>query len=160
MKPGLIFLCLLAGIAATTASADAQGTGACLNQIAASPQPMKYVRNTAQYNSLDLTSLPNLADLPSYTGRSPRFLTGADFQRLKTGRVVEWTFLTLEDPLTVANWYRNVLKMNNWSVQDLVPGGTQIYAEKSDGSCMVTISQSTQPGYRAQVVVHYKHDNQ
>lgn len=118
----------------------------------------RYVRSAEEFKSVDLTALPQFADLPAYTGRSYHFVAGQEFPQMKTGRVVNVEFCTLEGPAVVGRWYRAVLTQFGWAIESSASGDLEIAARRDNKSCRISISDTAEEGYASQVTIVYKED--
>jgi hypothetical protein len=118
----------------------------------------RYIRNAEEFRSVDLTALPRLPDLPGYTGRSYLFVAGQEFPNMRTGRVVNLEFCTLEGPAVVSQWYRTVLPQYGWTMEPAASTSLKISARKDNKSCRVSVSDTGEEGYAGQVTIIYKED--
>jgi hypothetical protein len=126
------------------------------------PRPPKSREQQLQDNSLYITkpipapvSMPNV---PDYTGSKPKFVDGLTCPNLKNGRhCITQRFLTREDPNTVIGWYESALSQSKWKIDPRNRRPTQIMAQnpKNGAYCHVSVTHTTQPGYKAALEVRY-----
>lgn len=116
-----------------------------------------YKRSAAVFKSNDLVQMPNLREVPLYTGSNVQFGWGEEFPNASGGKVYAYTFTTSDLQNTVIQWYQKYLTGIGWTVE-ANPANSQddtgaISAHKGHSACQI----STEPDddNRISVRVHY-----
>ncbi|MBX9879545.1 MAG: hypothetical protein K2Y22_13875 [Candidatus Obscuribacterales bacterium] len=118
-----------------------------------------YKRSTTAFKSNDLVQIPNLREVPQYTGSNVVFGWGEEYPNASGGKVIAYTFSTSDLQNTVIQWYQQYLTRIGWTIEakpaEYTDDTGAISAHKGRSVCQI----STEPDddNRIQVRVHY-HD--
>lgn len=110
-----------------------------------------------EYKAEKLTAPVPLPNVPMYTGKSV-FISGLRYPNDRSGQRYGMTYGVNEDPSAVKDWYRQSLKMYNWTVLDTSNSTDSdvIGAHLNNVSLSIRVKQSTNANYRTVVVISYK----
>lgn len=120
-----------------------------------------YKRSATVFKSNDLIQMPNLREVPLYTGSDVQFGWGEELPNTSGGKVIAYTFTTSDLQNTVIQWYQKYLTGIGWRVEanpaNSQDDGGAISAHKGLSVCQIR----TQPDdeNRVSVRVHYHSGN-
>ncbi len=118
-----------------------------------------YQRNLQEFRSRDITSIPEIPNLPGFTGRC-KFQDGAEFPHIASGRVVNYRFAAMEAPDDVAAWYRSALAISGWELDGAVLNQRALQATRGSDQAQIMVMPSSIRGFRSDVLVLYQAGNQ
>jgi hypothetical protein len=104
----------------------------------------------------NLSQKVSINNLPEYAGKST-FVTGK-MQNTKVGPQYRETFIAMEPPTQVLDWYKGALTGYKWQIVTSDAG--QVYAKRPEGSSIiVTVSgvKSPQGRTKVQILFHDYH---
>lgn len=120
-----------------------------------------YKRSAKVFKSNDLIQMPNLREVPMYTGSNVQFGWGEEFPNASGGKVTEFTFTTSDMQNTVIQWYQKYLTGIGWTVEarpaDSQDDSGAIMAHKGQSMCQ--IGTEADDDNRVSVRVHYHNGN-
>lgn len=98
-----------------------------------------------------------LPELPEFTGYQPRFSGGLMYPQKEGGPSIGLRYNLKEDPETVSDWYRNVLKSYKWTIMPSAKRDLNLTAVSSKGStCTISVNGSSQTGYKTDLSITYQ----
>lgn len=116
-----------------------------------------YKRSAKVFKSDDLVQMPNLREVPLYTGSNVEFGWGEEFPNSSGGKVTVYVFSTSDPQNTVIQWYQKYLTGIGWTVEPVFAnsqnGAGAIEAHKGQSVCQ--ISTESDDDNRISVRVHY-----
>jgi hypothetical protein len=117
----------------------------------------KFIRRTDEYDTKPFSGAVALPGLPQYTGKGV-FVCGGYMPNVSGGSTSYLRYRAFEEPTTVLNWYREVLKMNKWSLDASATRSDAIAAIlPGSGTCHIqTVPVVVEGGYKCEFLIEYK----
>lgn len=99
---------------------------------------------------------PNLAYIPTYTGKLAVNTEAVHYTGLPTGECYNLKYLMKEDPSIVRDWYVVTLRQCGWTVDDTFPCASSITATRNNGlTCYIYTRPAQQSGYACEMILRF-----
>ncbi|HEY9773253.1 MAG TPA: hypothetical protein V6C81_05540 [Planktothrix sp.] len=125
-----------------------------LHKVEAPGAANQWGRAPAKGNDVDVTSLREpvqLQDLPAFTGHAT-FVNG-HVHESDNGPSWLMTFKVKESPQQVMEWYRNVLRMQQWNIKQST--SDTICATKKNSQCTIAVNNFRTKEYQTHLEIMY-----
>ena len=120
--------------------------------------PRKPLKNTEnpEFKGERVAKPMDLPDMPAYTGKNTKFVTGTIFRQVKGGASLTEQFTVKEPPDQVLQWYKDTFAANKWTPQTNMTGKSGLAAMKGNNICQVMTMSPTSPASKCDVMIRYK----
>ena len=99
---------------------------------------------------------PNLAYVPTYTGKAAINTEAMHYTGLPTGECYNLKYLMKEDPSIVRDWYAASLRQCGWTIDDSVLSISSITATRSNGlTCYIYTRPAQRAGYACETILRF-----
>ncbi len=99
---------------------------------------------------------PELAFIPSYTGKQFVNTEAIRYTGLPTGQCYNVKYLMKEAPSIVHDWYLLSLRQCGWTIDETDSGSSAITARRADGlTCYIYTRPALQAGYACEMILRY-----
>lgn len=146
---------ITAGIFAMTPSTAQPSSGAHSSPAPNSPMRQRNTDNP-EFKAEHLSKPIDVADMPLYSGKNVKFVTGTAFPKVKGGSSITMEFSTADQPKQVLEWYTATLRQYGWLPMEHMTGANGVAGMKSHNICQVMTMAPSNKGAKCDFLVRFK----
>lgn len=118
-------------------------------------KPGQLPRNEVEMKAEHMTQMVELPYIPTYPGQAT-FVTGTRFPNAKGGESLTLRLRAAEHPEQVKDWYEVALKQYGWQMERVGCNERTTSAVRGNTTCQIVVSHPSRPGYRCDIIIHYR----